>query len=60
MLKDTHARPHGRVPSKEMKADWRACLDNKVGFKVSDDMIFNFFSCVSRKDVLIVDYHILC
>lgn len=27
-------RPHDRVPLKEMKADWKACLDNKVGFKV--------------------------
>lgn len=27
-------RPHDRVPLKEMKADWHACLDNKVGFKV--------------------------
>ncbi|XP_042514227.1 aconitate hydratase, cytoplasmic [Macadamia integrifolia] len=26
-------RPHDRVPVKEMKADWHACLDNKVGFK---------------------------
>ncbi|OIW04054.1 hypothetical protein TanjilG_24165 [Lupinus angustifolius] len=26
-------RPHDRVPLKEMKADWIACLDNKVGFK---------------------------
>ncbi|XP_010278679.1 PREDICTED: aconitate hydratase, cytoplasmic-like [Nelumbo nucifera] len=26
-------RPHDRVPLKEMKADWRSCLDNKVGFK---------------------------
>ncbi|KAJ9672134.1 hypothetical protein PVL29_025680 [Vitis rotundifolia] len=26
-------RPHDRVPLKEMKADWKACLDNKVGFK---------------------------
>ncbi|KAK7263524.1 hypothetical protein RJT34_31115 [Clitoria ternatea] len=26
-------RPHDRVPLKEMKADWQACLDNKVGFK---------------------------
>ncbi|MED6196579.1 Acyl CoA oxidase [Stylosanthes scabra] len=26
-------RPHDRVPLKEMKSDWRACLDNKVGFK---------------------------
>ncbi|BAT90292.1 hypothetical protein VIGAN_06151000 [Vigna angularis var. angularis] len=26
-------RPHDRVPLKEMKADWHACLDNKVGFK---------------------------
>ncbi|KAK6269638.1 hypothetical protein POUND7_006743 [Theobroma cacao] len=27
-------RPHDRVPLKEMKADWHACLDNKLGFKV--------------------------
>lgn len=27
-------RPHDRVPVKEMKADWHACLDNKIGFKV--------------------------
>ncbi|GMJ05099.1 aconitase 3 [Hibiscus trionum] len=26
-------RPHDRVPLKEMKADWQACLDNKLGFK---------------------------
>ncbi|KAK8606717.1 hypothetical protein V6N13_052479 [Hibiscus sabdariffa] len=26
-------RPHDRVPLKEMKEDWHACLDNKVGFK---------------------------
>ncbi|KAI5599572.1 hypothetical protein POPTR_002G229200v4 [Populus trichocarpa] len=26
-------RPHDRVPLKEMKADWHACLNNKVGFK---------------------------
>jgi len=26
-------RPHDRVPVKEMKADWHACLDNKIGFK---------------------------
>ncbi|KAJ6907739.1 aconitate hydratase 1 [Populus alba x Populus x berolinensis] len=26
-------RPHDRVPLREMKADWHACLDNKVGFK---------------------------
>lgn len=26
-------RPHDRVPLKEMKVDWHACLDNKVGFK---------------------------
>ncbi|KAG2682276.1 hypothetical protein I3760_11G184300 [Carya illinoinensis] len=26
-------RPHDRVPLKEMKADWHACLDNQVGFK---------------------------
>ena len=28
-------RPHDRVALKEMKADWHSCLDNKVGFKVS-------------------------
>lgn len=26
-------RPHDRVPLREMKADWHACLDSKVGFK---------------------------
>ncbi|KAH7511690.1 hypothetical protein ACOSP7_030380 [Xanthoceras sorbifolium] len=26
-------RPHDRVTLKEMKADWHACLNNKVGFK---------------------------
>jgi hypothetical protein len=26
--------PHDRVPLKEMKSDWHACLDNEVGFKV--------------------------
>ncbi|EFJ21935.1 hypothetical protein SELMODRAFT_443331 [Selaginella moellendorffii] len=26
-------RPHDRVSLKDMKADWQACLDNKVGFK---------------------------
>ncbi|KAE8730026.1 Aconitate hydratase 3 [Hibiscus syriacus] len=26
-------RPHDRVPLKEMKADWKSCLNNKVGFK---------------------------
>ncbi|XP_078436438.1 aconitate hydratase, cytoplasmic-like [Wolffia australiana] len=26
-------RPHDRVPLKEMKKDWRSCLDNRVGFK---------------------------
>lgn len=26
-------RPHDRVTLKDMKADWQACLDNKVGFK---------------------------
>ncbi|XP_027347013.1 aconitate hydratase, cytoplasmic isoform X1 [Abrus precatorius] len=26
-------RPHDRVPLKEMKTDWQACLDSKVGFK---------------------------
>uniref|UniRef100_A0A453Q3R3 aconitate hydratase n=1 Tax=Aegilops tauschii subsp. strangulata TaxID=200361 RepID=A0A453Q3R3_AEGTS len=27
-------RPHDRVTLKDMKSDWHACLDNKVGFKV--------------------------
>ena len=27
-------RPHDRVPLKEMKADWHACLNNRPGFKV--------------------------
>ncbi|KAF0904251.1 hypothetical protein E2562_033018 [Oryza meyeriana var. granulata] len=26
-------RPHDQVPLKDMKTDWHACLDNKVGFK---------------------------
>nr|AAL13084.1 putative aconitase [Prunus avium] len=26
-------RPHDRVTLKEMKVDWHACLDNRVGFK---------------------------
>ncbi|KAJ6349217.1 hypothetical protein OIU77_006743 [Salix suchowensis] len=26
-------RPHDRVTLREMKADWHACLDNRVGFK---------------------------
>uniref|UniRef100_A0A0E0A8L3 Aconitate hydratase n=1 Tax=Oryza glumipatula TaxID=40148 RepID=A0A0E0A8L3_9ORYZ len=26
-------RPHDRVPLKEMKLDWHACLDSRVGFK---------------------------
>lgn len=26
-------RPNDRVPLKDMKADWLACLDNKLGFK---------------------------
>ncbi|CAM6091529.1 unnamed protein product [Calypogeia fissa] len=26
-------RPHDRVALKDMKKDWQACLDNKVGFK---------------------------
>uniref|UniRef100_A0ACD5VDQ3 Uncharacterized protein n=1 Tax=Avena sativa TaxID=4498 RepID=A0ACD5VDQ3_AVESA len=26
-------RPHDRVPLKEMKSDWHACLGNEVGFK---------------------------
>jgi aconitate hydratase len=28
-------RPHDRVRLKDMKADWHACLHNKVGFKVT-------------------------
>ncbi|XP_052487796.1 vesicle-associated protein 4-2-like isoform X3 [Gossypium raimondii] len=28
-------RSHDRVPLQEMKADWHACLDNRVGFKGS-------------------------
>ncbi|XP_016706383.1 aconitate hydratase isoform X1 [Gossypium hirsutum] len=31
-------RPHDRVPLQEMKADWHACLNNRVGFK---DLIAN-------------------
>lgn len=27
-------RPHDRVALKDMKADWRSCLDSKLGFKV--------------------------
>nr|XP_045087021.1 aconitate hydratase 1 isoform X5 [Aegilops tauschii subsp. strangulata] len=26
-------RPHDRVTLKDMKADWHACLENKIGFK---------------------------
>ncbi|PON51493.1 Aconitase/Iron-responsive element-binding protein [Parasponia andersonii] len=26
-------RPHDQVPLKDMKVDWHACLDNRVGFK---------------------------
>jgi len=60
MLNDTHARPHDRVPLKEMKSDWHSCLDNKVGFKVSNDvLIIHFFPCLSRNDVLIVGYYII-
>jgi hypothetical protein len=51
MLNDTHARPHDRVPLKEMKADWRACLDNKVGFKVSNDMIFKPLFFLSQEKI---------
>lgn len=60
MLNVTNARPHDRVPLKEMKSDWHSCLDNKVGFKVSNDVLIkHFFSCLSRNDVLIVGYYIL-
>ncbi|XAR73729.1 Aconitate hydratase, partial [Bertholletia excelsa] len=31
-------RPHDRVPLKEMKADWHACLNNKVGFKLLQNL----------------------
>ncbi|RXH74965.1 hypothetical protein DVH24_029686 [Malus domestica] len=36
MLGQNHlySRPHDRVALKEMKVDWHACLDNRVGFKV--------------------------
>lgn len=33
-------RPHDRVPLKEMKVDWHACLNNKVGFKVTFSWVF--------------------
>lgn len=59
MLYDTHARPHDRVALKEMKADWHSCLDNKVGFKVSNDVILNHFFHVSRNNVLVVYYYIM-
>lgn len=26
-------RPHDRIPLQEMKADWKSCLNNRVGFK---------------------------
>ena len=26
-------RPHDRVTLKDMKTDWHACLENKIGFK---------------------------
>uniref|UniRef100_A0A0A0L3M2 Aconitase/3-isopropylmalate dehydratase large subunit alpha/beta/alpha domain-containing protein n=1 Tax=Cucumis sativus TaxID=3659 RepID=A0A0A0L3M2_CUCSA len=26
-------RPHDRVPLREMKADWKSCLNNRTGFK---------------------------
>ncbi|KAM7498886.1 hypothetical protein LguiA_023300 [Lonicera macranthoides] len=41
-------RPHDRVLLKDMKADWHACLDNKVGFKgfavpkEAQDKVVNF------------------
>jgi len=42
IINDIFCRPHDRVSLKEMKADWHACLDNKVGFKVSNTVIANF------------------
>ncbi|GKV42686.1 hypothetical protein SLEP1_g50066 [Rubroshorea leprosula] len=42
-------RPHDRVPLKDMKADWHACLDNSVGFKVNATTFIvgsSEFSCI--------------
>lgn len=39
MVPSLTIRPHDRVPLKEMKTDWHACLDNRVGFKVKCDNI---------------------
>ncbi|EOY12332.1 Aconitase 3 [Theobroma cacao] len=35
-------RPHDRVPLKKMKADWHACLDNKLGFKKEQNKVAKF------------------
>ncbi|VAI63268.1 unnamed protein product [Triticum turgidum subsp. durum] len=35
-------RPHDRVTLKDMKSDWHACLDNKVGFKEQQDKVVKF------------------
>lgn len=37
-------RPNDRVPLKDMKDDWHACLNNKLGFKVvfSLEKVLNF------------------
>lgn len=48
-------RPHDRVSLKEMKADWHACLDSRVGFKVrskqptADCTSFYLFPAVLQK-----------
>lgn len=42
-------RPHDRVPVKEMKADWHACLDNKIGFKV---MFLNELSFILKAKLI--------
>lgn len=39
-------RPHDRVTLKEMKVDWHACLDNRVGFKVRSSSINTNFHIV--------------
>ena len=49
------------MPLKEMKADWHACLDNKVGFKVSSAAIFKYFSHVlilyeAKDDFIVYNY----
>ena len=36
-------RPHDRVTLKDMKTDWHACLENKIGFKIL--FAFSIFLC---------------